>query len=76
MKIYNILHVDILFFGETTAHLMHCAQPLPVMTRSSGVQVQIWIRLSHLSTMKIHNFFHIHLLLPYRVTEIYAMPHS
>jgi hypothetical protein len=47
-----------------------------MMTRLSGVQVQVWTRLGLLSSMKIHNFFHIHLLLPYRVTEADATPHS
>jgi hypothetical protein len=67
MKIHNVLHIDILLFRETTAYIMRHAR---------RVQVQVWTRLGLLSTVKIHNFFHIHLLLPYRVTETYATPHS
>ena len=65
MKIHN-LHIDILLFRETTAHVMH------------HTQVQAWTRLGLLSTVKIHtgSFDHIHLLLPYRVTEADATPHS
>jgi hypothetical protein len=53
--------------------------PFSVMTRTFGVQatyvqVQVWTRLGLLATMKIHNF--VHLLLPYRVTEACATPHS
>jgi hypothetical protein len=64
-----------LHFRETTTHVMHHARPFSVMTRSSGVQVQVWTRFRLLLTLKIHNFFHIHLLLPYRATEAYATPH-
>jgi hypothetical protein len=76
MKIHNVLHIDILLLRVTTAHVMHRAPPFLVMTRSSGVQVQVWTRLGFLSTMKTHNFFHIHLLVPYRVTEADTTPHS
>ena len=76
MKIHKILHINILLFKATMAYLMHHARPFSVMTRSSGVQVQVWRRLGLLSTMKTHNFFHIHLLLHYRVTEADATSHS
>ena len=76
MKNHNILHINILLFKETTAYRMHHARPFLVMTRSSGVQFQVWRQLSLLSTVKIYNFFHIHLLLPYRVTEVDAISHS
>jgi hypothetical protein len=59
MNIHNVLHIDILFFRETT-----------------GVQIQVWTRLDLLSPMKIHNFFRIHRILPYRVTEAYTTRHS
>jgi hypothetical protein len=78
MKILNVLHIDILLLllRQTTAFVIHHARPFSVMTHSSGVQVQVWTRLGLLSITKIRNFFHIHLLLPYRVTEAYATPHS
>jgi hypothetical protein len=72
MKIHSVL----LLFRETTAQVMQYGRPFSVMTLS-GVQVQVWTRLGLLlvSFMKIHNFFHIHLLLPYRVTEADTTPH-
>jgi hypothetical protein len=69
MKIHNVLHFDIQSTAYVTGGTM-------VMTRSSGVQVQVWTRLGLLSTIKTRNFFHIHLLVPYRVTEADATPHS
>ena len=61
MKIHNVLHINILIVRETTS--------------AGRIQVQVWTRLGLLSTVKTHNFFHIHLLLPYRVTEMYPTPH-
>jgi hypothetical protein len=79
MEAHNVLHIVILLFRETTARVMHHARPFSVMTRSPGVQVQVqvWTRLGLLvSTMKIHNFFRTHRLLPYIVTEAYTTRHS
>jgi hypothetical protein len=77
-QVHNVLHIDISPFRETslTARVMHHPRSFWVMTRSSGVQVQVWTRLGLLITMKIHNFFRIHLLLPYIVTEAYTTRHS
>ena len=46
-----------------------------LVRETTGVQVQIWTRLG-LLLMKIHNFSHTHLLLPYKVTEAYTTRHS
>ena len=46
-----------------------------LLREAAGVQVQVWTRLG-LLPMKIHNFFHTHLLLPYKVTEAYTTRHS
>jgi hypothetical protein len=54
----NVLHIGVLLFGGTMAYIMH--HPFLVIG---------WTRLGLLSTIKIHNLFHIHLLLPYRVTD-------
>jgi hypothetical protein len=58
------------YFRATSIYVVH--HPFSF----SMVQVQVWTQLDLLATMKIHNFVHIHLLLPYRVTEAYAPPHS
>jgi hypothetical protein len=65
MKIHNVLHIDVLS-RETKVYVI--PHPLSVMTRTLGVQVQVWTRL-FLSTTKIHNFFNIHLLSPSVMTR-------
>ena len=74
MKIHNVPHIDTLHFIETTAYVMHHAQHFSVVTRSSGVQIQVRTRLCFrvLSTMKIQ----IYLILRYRVTKADATPQS
>ena len=63
----NVLHI-----GQAAYIIHHYLS----ITRPAGAQVQVWTRLGILLTMKIHNFFHIHLLLPYRVMEAYITSHS